>query len=67
MIQTSAGVLVGGQICLGLTADHRWERTGSGAELGGSSSRMGPTIADAEWEQSWRVTPGRAAEKGPEP
>ena len=37
----SAGVLVGGQICPGLTADHRWERMGSRAELGGSSSRMG--------------------------
>jgi len=43
VIQTSAGALVG-QICPGLTADHGWERTGHGAELGGSSSGVGPTM-----------------------
>lgn len=49
----SAGVLVGGQICSGLTADHRWERMGSGAELGGSSSRMGPMTQSGDRAGRW--------------
>lgn len=48
MIQISDGVLVGGQIWPGLVADHRWNRMGSGAELGGSSSRMGHTMQSGD-------------------
>lgn len=44
----SAGVLVGGQICPGHTADHRWEWTITGAELGGSSSRVRPMMQSGD-------------------